>query len=352
MSDFDDESVHSGTSVPSIGEDYQDPQVQHLIVGEECCRAIYRSIDGVHYICPRNLSNCHKRNHLRLRVTALGEPGIYEIHRGTRGGFKGVNAHRRLSPADHNILLEEARERNRANAAMAAGLVALGGTVPLSTVVDAPDPAVVITTTPPIASPTPAELMATIAQLQALLAASMVGTTPPPAVTTPPAIIHVASVAPLLEVPPTIPGPVAPPIPPVTPAPVAAVPITPAPAPTVSTVVPAPIQAIPVTGILRNPLPTGGTVPGTAPTTNTSPALPSVSVSLPAPPATPTHIPTVVVPTPVTTPPATPPTPGMSTRWYVVVIGWSPTDQGVYGDWADVAPQVNGVSGAIFQHKS
>jgi hypothetical protein len=47
----------------------------------------------------------HKRNHIHLRVTALGEAGIFEIHRGTQGGFRGVYAHRRLSEADHHILL-------------------------------------------------------------------------------------------------------------------------------------------------------------------------------------------------------------------------------------------------------
>jgi hypothetical protein len=141
MSDFDDdESVHSGTSVPSIGDDYQNPQVQHLIVGEDCCRAIYRSIDRVHYICPRKGDECHKRNHVRLRVTALGEAGIFEIHRGTRGGFRGVYAHRRLSEANHHILLEEAQERNRANTAVAAGTGVLVGDLPPAGFVEAPDP--------------------------------------------------------------------------------------------------------------------------------------------------------------------------------------------------------------------
>ncbi len=71
MSD-DEESVHSDMSVPSIGDDAHDPQVRHLIVSEECCRAVYRNSDGGNYICPRVLEECQKRNHIRIRATNRG----------------------------------------------------------------------------------------------------------------------------------------------------------------------------------------------------------------------------------------------------------------------------------------
>jgi hypothetical protein len=202
MSDFDDdEPVHSGTSVLSIGEDYQDPQVQHLIVGEDCCRAIYRSIEGVHYICPRKRDECHKRNHVRLRVTSLGEVGIFEIHRGIRGGFRGVYAHCRLSEADHHILLKEARDRNRVNAAVAAGRTGvLVGNLPPAGVVEASDLGPPADPLPPEGAQTPAELMAMIAQLQSMLAASTMVVPPPPGEGTPPVVPPATTIPPAIHV--------------------------------------------------------------------------------------------------------------------------------------------------------
>jgi hypothetical protein len=128
MSDTEDNlSIRSGTSVPSIGEDALDPLVKHLIVSEECCRAIYRSSNGMDYICPWTTSACLKRNHIRIRATNQGDPAIYEIHWGVRGGFYGVYSGRRLSPEDHSRLIQEARERSRANATVTAGAQLLGG---------------------------------------------------------------------------------------------------------------------------------------------------------------------------------------------------------------------------------
>jgi hypothetical protein len=124
----EEESVHSGMSVPSIGEDAQDPQVRHLIVSEECCRAVTRSSDGNNHICPRIMDVCHKRNHIRVRATNRGEAGIYQIHRGVRGAYRGVLADvPRLSPEEHTRLIQEARDRNRASAALAAGAGTLTG---------------------------------------------------------------------------------------------------------------------------------------------------------------------------------------------------------------------------------
>jgi hypothetical protein len=131
MSDNEDDgSLHSGTRVPSIGEDALDPLVKHLVVNEECCRAIYRSSNGNDYICPRVAASCLKRNHLRTRVTNRGDPAIYEIHRGIRGGFYGVYSGRRLSPEEHSRLIREARARNRASAAVTAGVHVLAGGTP------------------------------------------------------------------------------------------------------------------------------------------------------------------------------------------------------------------------------
>jgi hypothetical protein len=48
-------------------------------------------------------------------------------------------------------------------------------------------------------------------------------------------------------------------------------------------------------------------------------------------------------PGPAVTPQATP------DRWYAVVVGRDPRDTGVYKDYANVDPLVNGVSGAQFQ---
>jgi hypothetical protein len=103
MSDWEDEgSLQSGTSVPSIGDDVDDPQIQHLVVSQDRCRAMYRSSSGDTYICPRETDLCHKRNHIRIRVTNRGDPGIYEIHRGTRGGFRGIYGNRRLTRRNTN----------------------------------------------------------------------------------------------------------------------------------------------------------------------------------------------------------------------------------------------------------
>jgi hypothetical protein len=56
-----------------------------------------------------------------------GTPAIYQIHQGTRGVYRGILADEVLSPEEHNHLIQEARERNRANAALVAGATALIG---------------------------------------------------------------------------------------------------------------------------------------------------------------------------------------------------------------------------------
>jgi hypothetical protein len=137
--------------------------------------------------------------------------------------------------------------------------------------------------------------MATIAQLQALLAASMMVPTPSPAATVPPAIIHVAGLPSPSQVSPTIPGLLAPPILPGTPSPTTLPPTNPALASTAPAVVPVPAQTTPVSGILWNPLPSGGAALGSALTALGSLVGPSalVTVTNPATAGIPAHSPSI-----------------------------------------------------------
>jgi hypothetical protein len=169
----DDDSVHSGTSVPSIGEDAADPQVRHLIVSEDCCRAIYRSSGGNQYICPRITQECHKRNHIQSCAIHQGEAAS-EIHCGLQGGFQGVRSDQRLSPDEHLRLIDEIRERNRASAALTVGATALtkGLETVASLAIGLPSDDAT-TAVPPFASgvlpptqPDTAELLAMSSQLQ------------------------------------------------------------------------------------------------------------------------------------------------------------------------------------------
>jgi hypothetical protein len=336
----DDESVHSGTSVPSIGEDAQDPQVRHLIVSEECCRAVYRSSDGGTYICPRITEDCMKRNHVRLRVTNRGDPAIYEIHRGVRGGFRGVFADVRLSPDEHNRLIQEARDRNRASAALTAGadvLTGASGTVADVSPTHPTAPTAVVpapTSNIPMDQQTPEQLLATIAALQVLLqshsASGNVDTIEatsalqpvvathsiPPAITVPTPMLALGGAS----QPPSsqILTPATPPLPPTTQG-----------APLIVTT---PTLA----GVAPTPAPPGNAMPATAlgilhP--STTPHTPQVSFAA----STGSAAPISSMGTP------------SADRWYAVVVGRSPSDTGVYKDYANVAPLVVGVSGAVFR---
>jgi hypothetical protein len=374
----DEESIHSGTSVPSIGEDAQDPQVRHLIIGDECCRAIYRSSDGNNYICPRVTEDCQKRNHIRIRVTHRGELAIYAIHRGTRGGFRGVLADARLSPEEHQRLIQEARERNRASAALAAGAGTLTGAP--RTVAAVPPPALtaplVMPPNPPLVPPpvpqTEADLLAMIASLQEQLRlqtssagpvsgaiphgrpapASLTGGIPPAITVTTPMRTHLGALG--------NPG-----------APGTPLGTTPSPAPAAS--------ATPGVSFAAS-LSTAGTAaqPGATATGDAAPVLSAAdrwyAVIVGRTPSDAgvyqgylTVVPLVVgvsgavyrggfktkaeaesylgniMAIPVTT------TPSRKQKWYVIAVGQDPSDRGVYDNWPDVAPKVMGVSGAVYQ---
>lgn len=338
MSDYgDDDSVHSGTSVPSIGEDAADPQVRHLIVSEDCCRAIYRSSGGDQYICPRITQECHKRNHIRMRAIHRGEAAIYEIHRGVRGGFRGVRSDRRLSPEEHLRLIDETRERNRASAALTVGASALTGgpqTVASPAIRSPSEDDAPGATVPPFASgvlpptqPDTAELLAMIGQLQEQLRLQSVPTS-----LTPPLTADDPSSPPRGGVPPAI---------------------------TVTNPSIGQIGA-PRTPIMRAHEPKGPSTPGAtviagAPQTAGGTADPPTAGSLPPTPS--------AAPSPAfaTGQSPGPPAPSVSfastpleslpsaSRWYAIVVGRVPSDTGVYSDFSQVSPKVTGVSGAVFR---
>jgi hypothetical protein len=166
MSDLEDEG--SDHSIPSIGDDVSDLQAWHLVISEDRCRALYKSSDGRVYICPQETAVCHKRNHIRIRVTNRGTTGIHKIHRGVRGAFRGIYGDRKLTPGDHNRLLEESRGRDRASISLNAGLGLLTGVPPPPIPPGGPP---VNSGTPPVtAAQITNQLLATIVLLQAQLA--------------------------------------------------------------------------------------------------------------------------------------------------------------------------------------
>jgi hypothetical protein len=314
MSDVDDKrSTHSGTSVPSIGEDAQDPQVRHLIVGDGACRAIYRSSHGCDYICPRLMNDCHKRNYICIRATNRGAAAIYEIDRGVRGAFRGVFADRPLAPEDHARLMEEARERNRANAALAAGVVTLeGGPVPEVTTPEA-------ATTPPVTTQTPAEqLIAMITRLQEMLRVQTLPATRAAPTEGIPADITVTT--PLADPPGSL-RPTPPLVGPVTvPPPLVVGPVLPAPAP--ATLSPPPPPSLGTSCSRSSVSGPGGCAPSLNGISNANPGPNGVNfVATTATGASPIdHVSTA------------------SAQWYVILTGRVPGDTGVYDNFVDVSP--------------
>jgi hypothetical protein len=350
MSEFeDDDSVHSGTSVPSIGEDAADPQVRHLIVSEDCCRAIYRSSGGDQYICPRITQDCQKRNHVRMRATQGGDAAIYEIHRGVRGGFRGVRSDRRLSPEEHLLLIDEARERNRASAALTVGASTLteGPDPTPSPNIDPPveddaRPEASTTTSPsvsaealPSAQPSTASLLAMIGQLQEQLRLQSAPTSEAL-----PSTVYTAE----------IPTAVAPPISPsIVPSPALVIdqaPVPPTPSVSFASTPPTPPRSVPRwyaivvgkvpsdTGVYSDFSQVGPKVTGVSgavfrgnfKTKEEAQSYLSGVASIPAV-STPTR----------------------KQKWYVVSVGQDPSDRGVYDNWPEVASKVVGVSGAVYQ---
>jgi hypothetical protein len=237
-------------------------------------------------------------------------------------------------------MIEEARDRNRASAALAAGqAVLMGGPAPIS----APTAPVPIVAPPPTpGNPTMEQLMATIALLQAQLQLQTIETNPPAPGT-------IQGVPPAIQVP-TIAGPGGLPVPG---PPATVVPAPPAAPHHVTT--PTPVSTLGGPLVLTpGPFPPP-VVTTAAPAGNASVPVPSV-VGPVTPPAVGAVIPTGSAVTfspgtsggPTVAPP-TPPSISTTTKWYVIVAGKSPGDTGVYASWAQVAPLVNGVPGAIFK---
>jgi hypothetical protein len=206
-----------------------------------------------------------------------------------------VLADDRLSQEEHTRLIQEARDRNRASVALATGVGALIGapetvtdTLPTNSTPTAAVPGVALPNLPAPA-PTMEELMATVSALQEQLKKQSA-----------PSDGSQGGIPPAITVTTRAAAPV------------------PSPAPGgTSATAGAPLG---VTGILHSPA--LGATAGSGQTVTfqgrTAPVLPPV-------------------------------VPLAAEKWYAVVVGRTPSDTGVYRDYATIAPMVVGVSGAVFR---